>query len=92
MTNSHVSDFVKNYRKKYGLSQSQLAKKIGVSSKYISNIEREHRWATDFCFALISILDEEEEKELIDIMRMDSNERILRRKERRKSSSLDGQQ
>ena len=89
MINSHLSDFVKDYRKKNGLTQCQLAKKIGVSPQYISNIEREHRWATDFCFALMSILDEDEEKQLIDIMRMDSNERLLKRKQRL-LSSLDG--
>jgi len=35
-----IPEFVKRFREDYGLSQSELAKRLGVHKQYVSNVER----------------------------------------------------
>lgn len=45
----HLGNLVKKIRKAHGLSQAQLAQKIGMHSQFVSNIERHLCGLPDSC-------------------------------------------
>lgn len=66
-------------RKKYGLSQSEVANLIGFSYKYVSDIERGVRYSERYFLMFMTMIHKNEQYELLDIMLQETPERLLKK-------------
>lgn len=74
-----VAEFTKAYRTRCGLTQEALAKELGVSPQYISNVESErHTRPVSFAMKLMKILSRPQRRELKTILILESMDRVDR--------------
>lgn len=63
-----VGEYVKKWREKSGYSQSDLAKIMGITNKYVSNVETgRHRASAKFCWNLIQYMGDTDKGRLLDL-------------------------
>jgi len=75
----NVGDYTRHWRHTNKLTQATLGSLIGYSVQMISDMESGRKYSERFCVMLMSAMKTEDELALLDIMKQQTVETILRR-------------